>query len=63
MGAEKYYTKKIDINYTQGQRQPVSINWKQNTSFEKGDYKIEVYNNGFKIGEGISSLKKGWLFG
>ncbi len=62
-GAEKYYTQKIDINYTQGQRQPVSIDWKQNTNFEKGDYKIEVYNNGFKIGEGISNLKKGWLFG
>ena len=62
-GAEKYYTQKIDINYTQGQRQPVSIDWKQKTNFEKGDYKIEVYNNGFKIGEGISNLKKGWLFG
>jgi hypothetical protein len=62
-GAEKYYTQKIDINYTQGQRQPVSIDWKQNINFEKGDYKIEVYNNGFKIGEGISNLKKGWLFG
>ncbi len=62
-GAEKYYTQKIDINYTQGQRQPVSIDWKQNIDFEKGDYKIEVYNNGFKIGEGISNLKKGWLFG
>ena len=31
--------------------------------FKKGDYKIEVYNNGFKIGEGISSLKKGGWFG
>lgn len=62
-GEQKLYTQKIDINYTQGQRQPVSIDWKQNTSFEKGDYKIEVYNNGFKIGEGVSNLKKGWLFG
>ena len=62
-GAEKYYTQKVDINYTQGQRQKLSIDWKQNTNFEKGDYKIEVYNNGFKIGEGISNLKKGWLFG
>jgi uncharacterized protein YfkK (UPF0435 family) len=62
-GEQKNYTQKIDVNYTQGQRQAVSIDWKQNTSFEKGDYKIEVYNNGFKIGEGISNLKKGWLFG
>ncbi|MEO7307921.1 MAG: hypothetical protein ABIR78_14635 [Ferruginibacter sp.] len=61
-GVQKYYTQKIDVNYTQGQRQTVSIDWKQNSDFESGDYKIEVYNNGFKIGEGIRSLKKGGLF-
>jgi len=32
-------------------------------NFETGDYKIEVYNNGFKIGEGVRSFKKGGLFG
>ncbi len=26
-------------------------------------YKIEIYHNGFKIGEGVRSLKKGGLFG
>ncbi|MBL7703781.1 MAG: hypothetical protein JNM14_16145 [Ferruginibacter sp.] len=62
-GEQKLYTQKIDINYTQGQRQPVSIDWKQHNNFEIGDYKIEVYNNGFKIGEGISNLKKAGFFG
>lgn len=61
-GEEKYFTQKIDVNYTQGQRQTLSLDWKQNSDFETGDYKIEVYNNGFKIGEGIRSLKKGGLF-
>ena len=61
-GAEKYFTQKIDVNYVQGQRQTLSIDWKQNSDFESGNYKIEVYNNGFKIGEGIRSLKKGGLF-
>lgn len=61
-GAQKFYTQKIDVNYTQGQRQTLSIDWKQNTNFTTGDYKIEVYNNGFKIGEGIGSLRKGGLF-
>jgi hypothetical protein len=61
-GELKFYTQKIDVIYTQGQRQTVSIDWKQNTDFETGDYKIEVFNNGFKIGEGIRSLKKGGLF-
>lgn len=61
-GEIKNYTQKIDVNYTQGKRQTLSIDWKQNTDFTTGDYKIEVYNNGFKIGEGIRSLKKGGLF-
>jgi|APGre2960657404_1045060.scaffolds.fasta_scaffold10357_2 hypothetical protein len=62
-GEQKLYTQKIDFNYTQGQRQTLSLDWKQNTDFETGEYKIEVYNNGFKIGQGICQLKKGWLFG
>ncbi len=61
-GLEKFYTQKLDVNYTQGQRQTLSIDWKQSANFVTGDYKIEVYNNGFKIGEGIRSLKKGGLF-
>lgn len=61
-GEQKMYTQKIDVNYTQGQRQTLSIDWKQNSSFSIGDYKIEVYNNGFKIGEGTGSLKKGRWF-
>ncbi len=61
-GQEKIYTQKLDINYTQGQRQTLSFDFKQGSSFQTGDYKIEVYNNGFKIGEGVRSLKKGGLF-
>ncbi len=60
---EKTFTQKININYTQGQKQRVSFDWKQNTPYETGDYKIEVYNNGFKIGEGTRHFKKGGLFG
>jgi len=61
-GAQRFYTQKIDLNYTQGQRQTLNIDWKQNANFVIGDYKIEVYNNGFKIGEGIGILKKGGWF-
>lgn len=61
-GEQKFFTQKIDVNYIQGQRQTVSVDWKQGTDFETGNYKIEVYNNGFKIGEGIRVLKKGGLF-
>lgn len=61
-GQEKLYTQKVNVNYTQGQRQTVSFDWKQNSKFTTGDYKIEIYHNGFKIGEGVRSLKKGGLF-
>jgi hypothetical protein len=62
-GVERTFTQKVEINYTQGQRQTINVDWKQNSDFETGDYKIEVYNNGFKIGEGVRSFKKGGLFG
>jgi hypothetical protein len=62
-GVQKPYTKKLQINYVQGQKQPVTVEWSQNSQFQTGNYKIEIYNNGFKIGEGTRSLRKGGLFG
>lgn len=62
-GVERPFTKKIQINYTQGQKEPVKVEWSQNSDFKTGKYKIEIYNNGFKIGEGVRELKKGGLFG
>ena len=61
-GEEKPYTQKLDVNYTQNKRQSVSFDWKQGTNFTTGNYKIEVYNNGFKVGEGYKPLRKGGLF-
>ncbi len=61
-GAEKPFTQKVEVNYTQNKRQSVSVDWKQNSDFIKGNYKIEVYNNGFKVGESYKALKKGGLF-
>lgn len=62
-GTELPFTKKVQINYVQGQKQPVTVEWSQNSDFQTGNYKIEIYNNGFKIGEGVRSFKKGGLFG
>lgn len=62
-GEERFFTHKVEINYTQGQKQTVSFDWKQNTNFATGSYKIEVFHNGFKIGEGVRVFKKGGLFG
>lgn len=62
-GMEKLFTKRVLVNYNQGETQTVTVEWKQNSSFQTGNYKIEVYHNGFKIGEGIRTFKKGGLFG
>jgi len=59
---ERSFTSKVSINYEQGTRKAVSIPIRH-ADFKTGDYKIEVYHNGFKIGEGTRSLKKGGLFG
>lgn len=59
----KTYTNKVNIPYEQGKRSSVSFDWKQEAKYQLGQYKIEVYHNGFKIGEGTKTLKKGGLFG
>jgi peptidoglycan hydrolase CwlO-like protein len=60
---EKFFTSQLDVDYVKGERKPVSFDWKQNTDFQKGDYQIEVYQNGFKIGNGKVTLRKSGLFG
>lgn len=60
---EKPYTSKVSVPYETGKRTPVSFDWKADKNFQSGDYKIEIYHNGFKIGEGVRSLKKGGIFG
>jgi TolA-binding protein len=62
-GNDKPFTNKIDVNYEQGKTLPVSFTWKPDDKFQTGEYKIEIYNNGFKIGEGIKSLKKSTFLG
>jgi hypothetical protein len=60
---DKVYTAKVPVDIEAGKTKSVQFAWKQNTDFQKGDYKIEIYHNGFKIGEGTRSLKKGGIFG
>ena len=59
---DKVFTSKVSVDIEAGKRKPVQFPWKQNSDFQRGNYKIEIYHNGFKIGEGIKELKKGGLF-
>ncbi|MEJ7767618.1 MAG: hypothetical protein WKF89_07385 [Chitinophagaceae bacterium] len=60
---DKVFTAKLPVEIEAGKRKPVQFPWKQNSDFQRGAYKIEIYHNGFKIGEGVKELKKGGLFG
>ncbi len=53
---DKTFTSKLTLNYEQGKRQNVQLPLYLD-KFLKGDYRIQVYQNGFKIGEGIRTLK------
>jgi hypothetical protein len=58
------YTAKVTIDYEQGKRTPVKYDWKKDDKkYPIGNYKISIYQNGFKIGEGVKTLKKAGLFG
>jgi regulator of replication initiation timing len=59
---DKIFTAKVPVDFEAGKTKAVQFAWKQNSEFVKGDYKIEIYHNGFKIGEGVQTLKKGGLF-
>ena len=62
MDGDKPFTARVPIEYTQGQRKNIQFPI-SSQDFATGDYRIEIYHNGFKIGEGVRSLKKGGLFG
>lgn len=58
---DKTFTARVPIEYVQGKRQNLQFPIKQ-SDFLTGNYKIEIYHNGLKIGEAVRSLKKGGLF-
>jgi hypothetical protein len=50
------------VDYTQGKSKNVSFDLNNTDKYVPGAYKVEVYQNGFKIGNGGVNLKKGGLF-
>ena len=55
---QKKFANKMTVKYEQNSVLPISYDIKQASKFTEGEYKIEVYNNGFKIGEGKTAMKK-----
>lgn len=59
---DRQYTNKVAVNYTQGERKNVSFDLQQADKYQPGNYKVDVYHNGFRIGGGNVALKKAGLF-
>lgn len=52
------YTVVKRVNLEKGQRMTnVSVDWKQESNYQKGDYNISFYNGGYKIGSGSVQLR------
>lgn len=50
------YSDKVRFNYTKGARQNISFDWEE-YDFPKGVYRIDLYQNGFKIGQKSMELR------
>jgi len=59
---DKMFTSEVPVAFEAGKVKNVQFTWKQDNGFQIGQYKIEIYHNGYKIGEGTKELKKGGLF-
>jgi len=53
----KAYSNKLSVQYEQNKDLPVSYDIK-NITFTEGEYLVEIYHNGFKIGDGKTKLTK-----
>ncbi len=57
-GASLPYSVVKNISLTTGQPvKDVSIDWNQDGDYPKGNYTIEIYNEGYKVGSGSVALK------
>ncbi|MGC5198921.1 hypothetical protein, partial [Aphanothece microscopica] len=55
-GNYETYTLRKEVAYT-NDNQPVSILYNRTQSFQKGTYTIELYAEGFNIGQGSFTIK------
>jgi hypothetical protein len=57
-GKSLNYTVVKRVNLEKGQKMTnVSVDWKQDSNYQKGDYTISFYNGGYKIGSGNVVLR------
>lgn len=59
---DKSFTAKVPVDIETAKKKNVEFAFKPSSNFLQGNYTIQIYQNGFKIGESTRSLKKGGLF-
>lgn len=59
---EKQFTTKLPVDIETSKKKNVQFSFAPG-NFQQGNYTVEIYQNGFLIGEGTRELKKGGLFG
>jgi len=58
---DKSFTAKLPVEVETAKRKNIEFQFTPG-NFQKGNYTIQIYQNGFKIGESTRELKKGGLF-
>ncbi len=58
----KTFTAKLPVNLETAKTRNIEFAFNPTSHFQKGSYKIQIYQNGFLIGEKVRDLKKGGLF-
>ena len=59
---EKTFTAKLPVDIETAKKKNVQFAFEPGNNFQQGNYTIQIYQNGFLIGEGTRQLKKGGLF-
>jgi septal ring factor EnvC (AmiA/AmiB activator) len=59
---DKAFTAKLPVDLETAKRKNVEFAFVPGTNFMQGNYTVQIYQNGFLIGQGTRELKKGGLF-
>lgn len=59
---DKAFTAKLPVTIETAKKKNVQFAFAPGSNFQQGNYTIQIYQNGFLIGEGTRELKKGGLF-
>ena len=59
---DKAFTAKLPVEIETATKKNVQFAFTPGDNFQQGNYTVQIYQNGFLIGEGARELKKGGLF-